>query len=278
MSTPYSSKTGKKAPEKRLTVPDILARKGGEPLVSLTAYTAPMARLVDRVAEIIIIGDSLGMVLYGLPSTLPVSLFTMMGHARAVVDNSARALCVFDMPFGTYEEGREQAFRNAAKVIKKTGVQAVKLEGGEDMAETARHLITNNIPVMAHVGLRPQALHKMGGFKVQGRGAEHDQVLKDAVAMDKAGVFSTVIEGVPPSLAKEITEAVSNPTIGIGASADCDGQVLVTEDLLGLSERTPKFVKTYADLNARITKALEAFSLEVKNRSFPGKQHTYKEK
>ncbi|MEE8296002.1 MAG: 3-methyl-2-oxobutanoate hydroxymethyltransferase, partial [Sphingomonadales bacterium] len=228
MSTPNSSINKKTA--KRLTVPEIRARKGGEPLVSLTAYTAPMAAMVDQVAEVIIIGDSMGMVLYGLPNTLPVSLFTMIGHARAVVDSSARALCVFDMPFGSYEESKEQAFRNAAKVMKKTGVQAVKLEGGEGMAETARHLVDNGIPVMAHVGLRPQAVHSMGGFKVQGKGADHDQVIKDAVALDKAGVFSTVVEGVPEALATEITNAISNPTIGIGASSACDGQVLVTED------------------------------------------------
>lgn len=276
MSTPYSHKQDKKA-LRRLTVPEIRAAKGKTPLVSLTAYTAPLASLVDEVADVIIIGDSMAMVLYGLPNTLSLSLFTMMGHARAVVDASSRALCVFDMPFGSFEESQEQAFRNAAKVIKKTGVQAVKLEGGEDIAETVKHLVKNGIPVMAHVGLRPQALHAMGGFKVQGRGESHDQVLKDAIALDKAGVFSTVVEGVPPSLAGEITKAVSNPTIGIGASADCDGQVLVTEDMLGLSTRTPKFVKKYADLDGVVRKALEGFSEDVKARKFPGPDHLYKE-
>lgn len=277
MSTPHSSNNKTKA-VKRLTVPEIMARKGGEPMVSLTAYTAPMAALVDEVAEVIIIGDSMGMVLYGLPNTLPVSLFTMIAHARAVVDGSARALCVFDMPFGSYEESKEQAFRNAAKVMKKTGVQAVKLEGGEGMAETARHLINNGIPVMAHVGLRPQSVHSMGGFKVQGKGADHDQVLKDAIALDQAGVFSTVVEGVPENLATEITKAISNPTIGIGASSACDGQVLVTEDMLGLSNRTPKFVKTYANIKDQIEKALKGYADEVKNRQFPGPENTYKDK
>ncbi len=278
MSTPNSTYGMAKAGVKRLTVPEIKARKGGEPLVSLTAYTAPMAALVDEVAEVIIIGDSLAMVLYGLPNTLPVSLFTMMGHARAVVDASARALCVFDMPFGSYEESREQAFRNAAKVMKKTGVQAIKIEGGEGMADTARHLVDNGIPVMAHVGLRPQALHNMGGFKVQGKGSSHDQVFKDAIAMDKAGVFASVIEGVPEPLAKEITQAVANPTIGIGASSACDGQVLVTEDMLGLSARTPKFVKQYADIKSEIEKALKLYSDEVKARKFPGPENIYKDK
>ncbi len=277
MSTPYSTIDPEK-PKKRLTALDIKARKGGEPLVSLTAYTAPMAALVDEVADVIIIGDSMGMVLYGLPNTLPISLFTMMGHAKAVVDHSTRALCVFDMPFGSYEASSEQAFKNAAKVMKKTGVQAIKIEGGEAMAETARHLVKNGIPVMGHVGLRPQAVHSMGGFKVQGRGKEHDQVVKDAVAMDEAGVFSTIIEGVPPSVARDITKAVSNPTIGIGASGDCDGQVLVTEDMLGVNERTPKFVKKYADLKGVIEKALKAYARDVKSRKFPSDQYTYKEK
>jgi len=277
MSTPYSS-AGKKSAGKRLEAPDILKLKGGAPVVSLTAYTAPMARLVDQVADIIIIGDSMGMVLYGLDTTLPMPLFTMMGHARAVVDNSSRALCVFDMPFGSYEESKEQAFRNAARVMKRTGVQAIKLEGGERMAETVSHLVKGGIPVMGHIGLTPQAFHAMGGFRVQGKGEAADQVLRDAKALDQAGVFSTVIEGVPEPLAKKITEAVGNVTIGIGASAACDGQVLVTEDMLGLSTRTPKFVKKYADLNRAIEEALKCYSEDVKSRRFPGPEHTYSDK
>ncbi|MCH7630905.1 MAG: 3-methyl-2-oxobutanoate hydroxymethyltransferase [Proteobacteria bacterium] len=276
MSTPNSS--ARKSAGKRLEAPDILKRKGAEPLVSLTAYTAPMARLVDQVADIIIIGDSMGMVLYGLETTLAMPLFTMIGHARAVVDASSHALCVFDMPFGSYEEGPEQAFRNAARVMKKTGVQAVKLEGGEQMAETAAHLVKHGIPVMGHIGLTPQAYHAMGGFKVQGKGKGRGQVLRDARALDRAGVFSTVIEGVPEPLAREITKAVGNVTIGIGASAACDGQVLVTEDLLGLSPRTPKFVKQYADLNQAIETALKCYAEDVKSRRFPGLEHTYSDK
>ena len=276
MSTPNSS--ARKSAGKRLEAPDILKRKGAEPLVSLTAYTAPMARLVDQVADIIIIGDSMGMVLYGLETTLAMPLFTMIGHARAVVDASSHALCVFDMPFGSYEEGPEQAFRNAARVMKKTGVQAVKLEGGEQMAETAAHLVKHGIPVMSHIGLTPQAYHAMGGFKVQGKGKGRAQVLRDAKALDQAGVFSTVIEGVPEPLAREITKAVGNVTIGIGASAACDGQVLVTEDLLGLSPRTPKFVKQYADLNQAIETALKCYAEDVKSRRFPGLEHTYSDK
>ncbi|MEE8258776.1 MAG: 3-methyl-2-oxobutanoate hydroxymethyltransferase [Sphingomonadales bacterium] len=275
MSTPYSS--GKKQSQgKRLTVPNIQAAKGGEPLVSLTAYTAPIARLVDQASDIIIIGDSMAMVLYGLPDTLGLSLFTMIGHARSVVEATSHALCVFDMPFGSYEEGKEQAYRNAARVIKKTGVQAIKLEGGEHMAPTIKHLVAGGIPVMAHIGLRPQALNTMGGFKVQGKGkASHAQVLKDAKAVDKAGAFSTVIEGVPGGLAAEITAAVSNPTIGIGASVHCDGQVLVTEDMLGLSPWVPKFVKTYANLSEEIEKAVKAYAGDVRARRFPGPDQTY---
>ncbi len=278
MSTPHSS--GKKSkPGKRLTVPEIRAAKGATPLVSLTAYTAPIARLVDADCDVIIIGDSMAMVLYGMPDTLGLSLFTMTGHAKAVVEATAHALCVFDMPFGSYEESKEQAFRNASRVLKKTGVQAVKLEGGVAMATTIRHLVAGGIPVMAHIGLRPQAINTMGGFKVQGRGkAGHAEVLADARAVDKAGAFATVIEGVPGGLAAEITAAVGNPTIGIGASVDCDGQVLVTEDMLGLSPWVPKFVKTYATLSDDISRAVKAYAGDVRARRFPGADQTYSKK
>lgn len=263
----------------RLTVPAIRAMKGNTLIVSLTAYTAPIARLVDSETDVIIIGDSMAMVLYGLPDTLSLSLHTMIGHAKSVVDATHHALCVFDMPFGSYEESKEQAFRNAARVMKRTGVQAVKLEGGESMAPTIKHLVENGIPVMGHVGLRPQAVHTMGGFKVQGKDSEAKaQLLKDAVAIDKAGVFSTVIEGVRPVVAMEITAAVSNPTIGIGASVDCDGQVLVTEDMLGLSPWVPKFVKTYASLGKDITKAIKAYADDVRKRRFPGPGQIYTDK
>lgn len=277
MSTPYGAEK-KTTKGKRLTAPGIRARKGGAPLVSLTAYTAPMAALVDEAVDVIIIGDSMAMVLYGEPDTLSISLFTMMNHAKAVVNATGHALCIFDMPFGSYQEGAGQAFRNAAKVIKKTGVQAVKVEGGEELAGTVAHLVKNGIPVMGHVGLRPQALHAMGGFKVQGRGAAAEQVLKDALAMDKAGCFATVIEGVPEALGKKISNSVSNPTIGIGAGKHCDGQVLVTEDMLGLTPRTPKFVKTYASLADEIGRAVEAFADDVRRGRFPGPEHTYPDK
>lgn len=277
MSTPYGAEK-KSHKGRRLSAPDILARKGGEPLVSLTAYTAPMAALVDQAVDIIIVGDSMAMVLYGEPDTLSISLFTMMNHARAVVNATGHALTVFDMPFGSYQEGPDQAFRNAARVVKKTGVQAVKVEGGEEIAATVAHLVKNGIPVMGHVGLRPQALHAMGGFKVQGRGAAGEQVLKDAVAMDKAGCFATVIEGVPEPLGGKISKSVSNPTIGIGAGKHCDGQVLVTEDMLGLTPRTPKFVKKYAALASEIERAVKAYADEVRRGEFPGPEHVYADK
>ena len=272
-------KTGGKKQVKRLSVPDIRAMKGAAPIVSLTAYTAPIARLVDAEADVIIIGDSMAMVLYGLPDTLSLPLATMIGHAKSVVGATSHALCVFDMPFGSYEESKQQAFRNAARVMKRTGVQAVKLEGGEQMAPTIKHLVDNGIPVMGHVGLRPQAVNTMGGFKVQGRDpAAKAQIIKDAVAVDKAGAFSTVIEGVPPDVAKEVTAAVSNPSIGIGASVDCDGQVLVTEDMLGLSPWVPKFVKTYASLAGDISKAVKNYADDVRSRRFPSSGQTYSDK
>ena len=275
MSRTFSSDSGKPA-GKRLTVPDIRDMKGKTPIVSLTAYTAPIASLVDAETDVIIIGDSMAMVLYGLPDTLSLPLATMIGHAKSVVDATSHALTVFDMPFGSYEESKEQAFRNAARVMKRTGVQAVKLEGGEGMAPTVKHLVDNGIPVMGHVGLRPQAVNTMGGFKVQGKGDEAKaQIVKDAKAVDKAGAFSTVIEGVPPDVAKEVTEAISNPTIGIGASVDCDGQVLVTEDMLGLSPWVPKFVKTYATLGKDISNAVKNYADEVRDGRFPGKEQTY---
>lgn len=274
MSTSYDpgKSTSKKA---RLSTQDIRALKGRSAIVALTAYTAPLAQLVDSEVDIIIIGDSMAMVLYGEPNTLAISLFTMMGHAKAVVGASKRALCVFDMPFGSYEESPAQAYRNAARVIKKTGAQAVKIEGGAEMAPTASHLTAHGIPVMAHVGLRPQAFHTAGGFRVQGKGKDAGQVVSDALAMDRAGVFSTVIEGVPPAVAAQITSAVGNPTVGIGAGRVCDGQVLVTEDMLGLTLRPPKFVKTYANLAPEAAKAIKAYAADVRAGRFPGDEHTY---
>jgi 3-methyl-2-oxobutanoate hydroxymethyltransferase len=274
MSTPYGVEQ-KKAAGPRLTVPKVRAMKGAKPIVSLTAYTAPIAQLVDAEADVIIIGDSMAMVLYGEPNTLGISLFTMMTHASAVVKATAHALCVFDMPFGSYQESPEQAFRNAARVMKRTGVQAIKIEGGVEMGATAKHLVDNGIPVMAHVGLRPQALHSMGGFRVQGKGSQAAQVLADAAAMDQAGVFATIVEGVPEGVGAEITKQVSNPTIGIGAGVKCDGQVLVTEDMLGLTGRRPKFVKAYANLAEAAAKAIRDYAGDVRAGRFPTSEYTY---
>lgn len=262
---------------KRTCLPSILARKGGEPLVVLTASTAPIARLADEVADILLVGDSLGMVLYGMESTLPVTLEMMIAHGRAVVQSSQRAMVVVDMPFGSYQESPEQAFRNTARVLAETGAQAVKLEGGAEMAETIQFLTQRGVPVMAHIGLMPQHMQQLGGFKVQGRDDAQIATIKaDAKAISTSGAFSVVIEGVVESLAKELTTLISIPTIGIGASASCDGQVLVTEDLLGLTPRQPKFVKQYADLSNTIRAALGSYAAEVKSRTFPTAEQTYK--
>lgn len=256
----------------RMTVPQIQKCKGGEPLVVLTAYSAPMASILDPYVDIFIVGDSVGMVLYGMESTLGVSLEMMIGHGTAVVRGSQKACVTVDMPFGSYQESRSQAFRNAAKIMKRTGCDAIKLEGGEEMAETISFLTTRGIPVMGHVGLMPQSVNSLGGYRARGRGkAEATKIISDARAIADSGVFSLVVEGVMEPLAEEITNAVAVPTIGIGASALCDGQVLVTEDMLGLfNEFTPSFVKRFADLGPAIAKAAEAYSKEVRQRDFPG--------
>ena len=264
--------------DKRATPPDILARKGGTPLVMLTAYTTPVARLVDPHCDIVLVGDSVGMVLHGLPSTLPVPLEMMVMHGQAVARGLTRAMMVIDLPFGSYEESREQAFRSAARLMQDTGAAAVKLEGGEHMADTIRFLTQRGIPVMAHVGLTPQAVNTLGGYRVQGRGNDSGRVRNDAVAVAKAGAFSVVLEKVPGGLAGEITRAVSIPTIGIGASVDCDGQVLVVDDMLGLfTPFKPKFVKRYADLGAEADRAIAAYAAEVRARTFPAPEHTFAE-
>ena len=256
----------------RMTVPQIQKCKGGEPLVALTAYSAPMASILAPYVDIFIVGDSVGMVLYGMESTLGVSLEMMIGHGAAVVRGSQKACVTVDMPFGSYQESKSQAFRNAAKVMKRTGCDAIKLEGGEEMAETISFLTTRGVPVMGHVGLMPQSVNSLGGYRARGRGkAEATRIISDARAIADAGVFSLVVEGVMEPLAKEITNAVAVPTIGIGASALCDGQVLVTEDMLGLfNEFTPSFVKRFADLGPAVAKAAEAYSKEVRQRHFPG--------
>ena len=261
---------------KRLTPPDIKARKGGEPIVSLTAYDAPTAAMLDDHCDFLLVGDSVGMVVHGLPNTIPVTLEMMILHGRAVMRGAKRAMVVVDMPFGSYEESPEQAFRNCARVLAETGAQAVKLETGTNMAATVRFLVERAVPVMAHVGLRPQAALAEGGFKAKGRDADsRDRVLAEAKAADEAGAFAIVVEGVAEDLAAEITRAVNAPTIGIGASAACDGQVLVVDDMLGRFEWTPRFVKRYADLRAAIGEAAAAYARDVKARAFPGPDHVY---
>nr|WP_027287609.1 3-methyl-2-oxobutanoate hydroxymethyltransferase [Rhodovibrio salinarum] len=258
-----------------MNVRDIQARKGGTPLVCLTAYTAPMAHLLDAHAEVLLVGDSLGMAVYGMDTTLDVSVDMMINHGRAVAKAAERALVVVDLPFGSYQESPEQAFRTAARVLAETGASAVKLEGGQDMAETIRFLIARGIPVMGHVGLTPQAVNQLGGFRIQGRDdAAAERIRADATAVARAGAFALVVEGVVEPLAREITRAVKIPTIGIGASADCDGQVLVSEDMLGLfGEQTPRFVKHYARLDQAIDTAVRQYAEEVRDRTFPEATH-----
>lgn len=263
---------------KALTAPDILARKGGDPIVSLTAYTTPIARLVDRHCDLILVGDSVGMVLHGLPSTVGVTLDMMIMHGQAVHRGAERALVVVDMPFGSYEESPEQAFRSAARVMAETSCGAVKLEGGETMAETVRFLTRRGIPVMAHVGLTPQAVNTFGGYKVQGRGDNADRILRDAKAVADAGAFSVVLEKVTEPLARAITEQVAIPTIGIGASPACDGQVLVIDDVLGLfTDFRPKFVKRYAEFGRDADAAIATYAAEVRERRFPAAEHVFGE-
>lgn len=265
------------APIRRITAPHIRARKGGEPIVSLTSYHAHTAAIVDKYADFILVGDSLGMVMHGMDSTIGVPLDLMIMHGRAVVRGTKRALVVVDMPFGTYEESPHMAFRNAAQIMKETACGAVKLEGGARMADTIRFLSERGIPVMAHIGLTPQSVNTMGGFKVQGRNADAWQThIDDAIAVAEAGAFALVVEGVVEELADKITAAVDIPTIGIGASKTCDGQILVLEDMLGLNPRVPKFVKVYGDLGPAIERAVAQYADEVKTRAFPGEDQVYR--
>lgn len=263
-------------PVRRQSAPDIRARKGGEPIVCLTAYSAPMAAMLDEHCDLLLVGDSVGMVVHGLPNTVGVTLEMMILHAQAVVRGSSRAMVVVDMPFGTYEAGVETAYANAARLMKETGAGAVKVESGPTVAETVAYLTRRGIPVMGHVGLRPQAVLVDGGFKAKGKGeAERAAILTDARATAEAGAFSIVVEGVAEQLAREITLAVAPPTIGIGASADCDGQILVVDDLLGMFDWTPKFVRRYADLKGEITRAAAAYADDVRARRFPAAKETY---
>jgi 3-methyl-2-oxobutanoate hydroxymethyltransferase len=265
------------APMRRLTAPAIQQRKSGEPIVMLTAYTARMAQLLDPHCDMLLVGDSLGQVIYGLPSTIPVTLEMMCAHGAAVVRGSWHALVAIDMPFGSYEASPEQAFASAARVMKETGAAAVKLEGGEAMAETVAFLVRRGIPVIGHVGLTPQAVNALGGYRARGRDdAEAAKILADARAVAEAGCFALVLEGVMEEIAAEATRAVACPTIGIGASPQCDGQVLVTEDMLGLFERTPRFVKRFDDLAGRIGEAAAAYAAEVRSRAFPTEEQIYR--
>jgi len=282
MSTTYTIDTSTSranptpAPMKRLTIPAIRKAKGGTPLVMLTAYTVRTAQLLDPHCDILLVGDSLGQVVYGLPSTVPVTLDMMAAHGAAVVRGSYHSVVVIDMPFGSYEASPEKAFESAAWILKQTGAAAVKMEGGEAMAPTVRFLTERGIPVMGHVGLTPQAVNILGGYGARGRDkAEAAKIVADAVAVAEAGAFSIVVEGVVEPIAVEITRQVGCPTIGIGASAQCDGQVLVAEDMLGLFERTPRFVKRFDDLAGRISAAVETYATEVRSRQFPGPEQTY---
>jgi len=261
---------------RRISVPDIAARKGGEPIVCLTAYDAPMAGLLDPHCDVLLVGDSLGMAVHGLPNTVGVTLEMMILHGQAVVRGSRRALVVVDMPFGSYEAGDQAAYDACVRVMKETGAQAVKLETSVELAGVVAFLVKRGIPVMGHVGLRPQAVLAEGGFKAKGRtDAERERVLAEARAVADAGAFCIVIEGVAESLAREITEMIAAPTIGIGASAACDGQVLVVNDMLGMFDWTPKFVRKYADLRTEIDRAAAAFAADVKTRRFPAEVETY---
>jgi 3-methyl-2-oxobutanoate hydroxymethyltransferase len=260
----------------RLTAPDIAARKGGEPVVCLTAYTTPMAQILDAHCDVLLVGDSVGMVLHGLPNTVGVTLEMMILHAQAVMRGSAKAMVVVDMPFGSYEGSPETAYANAVRLMKETGCQAVKVESGATVPETIAYMTARGVPVMGHVGLRPQAVMMEGAFKAKGRTAdERERVLAEARATADAGAFAVVIEGVAESLAGEITAAIAPPTIGIGASSACDGQILVTEDLLGLFDWSPKFVRRYAGLRAEIGRAVSEYAADVRARTFPAEAETY---
>lgn len=261
---------------KRLTAPDILVRKGGEPIVVLTSYHAHTAALADKHCDVILVGDSLGMVMHGFETTVPVTLDMMILQGHAVMRGSKRALVVIDMPFGSYEASKEQAFMSAARILKETGCGAVKLEGGVRLADTIRFLTERGVPVMAHVGLTPQSINTIGSFRAQGRDeADWGRIEADALAVAEAGAFSVVVEAVAEPLARKITGQIAIPTIGIGASVACDGQVLVMEDMLGLSPRVPKFVKRYGDLGPGIDKAMADYAAEVRARTFPGPEHVY---
>ena len=261
---------------RRVTAAEIRARKGGDPLVCLTAYDAPMARLLDPHCDLLLVGDSVGMVVHGLASTIGVTLEMMILHGQAVMRGAHRAMVAVDMPFGSYEKSPQQAFENAARIMRETGCQAIKIESGTYAGETIEFMAQRSIPVIGHVGLRPQAALAEGGFKAKGKtGAERARVIDEAVIAEKAGAFAIVIEGVDEELAREITETVKVPTIGIGASGHCDGQILVTQDMLGVFDWTPKFVKRYDNMAERTDAAVARYASEVRDRSFPSGDEVY---
>lgn len=265
---------------KRKTVRDIVMAKGQVPIVCLTAYTAPVARVADEHCDILLVGDSLGMVLYGMDSTVPVSLDLMINHGRAVVAVTKKALVAVDMPFGSYQESPAQAFYNAATIMKETGAAAVKLEGGMEMADTVFFLTQRGVPILGHIGLQPQSVHRDGGYRITGRNdEEYRKILADAKALEEAGAFGTVLECIDPDLADRITREIAIPTIGIGASSGCDGQILVTEDMTGMTGgAVPKFVKRYADGQSLIENAVATYAAEVRAREFPSVEHVYGKK
>ena len=282
MSTTPQTGTSGSAPSRRTTVRDLTARKvpgsvTAEPIVCITAYTTPMARFMDKHVDLMLVGDSLGMVIYGLETTLGVTLDMMINHGKAVVRGATQACVIVDMPFGSYQASPEDAFRASARVMAETGCAGVKLEGGAEMAETVRFLTSRGIPVMGHVGLTPQSVHQLGGYRARGRtNAEADAILADAAAVAAAGAFSLVVEGTVESVAAAITAAVDIPTIGIGASPACDGQIIVADDILGLfGTFTPKFVKRYADLGADVSDAVARYAADVRARRFPGPDQVF---
>ena len=283
IDTSTSRATPSPVPGKRTTAPSIRGRKVGgrteQPIVMLTAYTMRMSQLLDPHCDMLLVGDSLGQVIYGLPSTIPVTMEMMCAHGAAVVRGSWHALVAVDMPFGSYEASPQQAFQSASRIMKETGCAAVKLEGGEAMAPTVEFLTHRGIPVIGHVGLTPQAVNVLGGYGARGKDErEAEKIERDALAVDKAGAFCIVVEGVMEEIASRLVSQLGAPVIGIGASADCDGQVLVTDDMLGMFERTPRFVKRYADLAAEIGEAAAKYADEVRSRAFPGTDQTYRPK
>ena len=261
---------------KRNSAKDIMNLKGKRPIVCLTAYTAPIARALDEHVDLLLVGDSLGMVLYDYENTLSVTLPQMVEHAKSVVNASSSSCIVVDLPFGTYEESKEKAFSNSSNIMKETNCNAIKLEGGQNMYETVKFLTERSVPVMGHIGLQPQRVLIEGGYKVKGKSKfEWNKFIEDALSLEEAGAFSIVLEGMTEPLAAEITSKVKIPTVGIGASPKCDGQILVTEDMLGLTNIAPKFVKKYINIEEIIKKAADQYSSEVKKREFPSESHTY---